>query len=106
MSYWRSGSGNFLYVAFRELKRLELRILRKMARNFKSIEIEKLHSVIRCEQFYGIDINPFAVELAKITLSMGKKMAADEFNEFSNSTQQTLGLFESPLPFDDLARLS
>jgi len=96
------GSGNFLYIAYRELKKLELELFRKIVRDYKSIEREYLYSNISCKQFFGIDINSFAVELAKITLSFGKKLAADAFNEFLNTEQLGLGFEEKTLPFDDL----
>lgn len=42
-------------------------------------------------QFYGMDINPFAVELAKVTLTIAKKVAIDK-----------LDLTERELPLDTL----
>jgi hypothetical protein len=42
-------------------------------------------------QFYGMDINPFAVELAKVTLTIAKKVAIDKLN-----------LTEQELPLDTL----
>lgn len=75
------GSGNFLYVAFRELYRLETEVLHRM-HEFPSAKKGKDHigwdSRIRTTNFYGIDINPFAVELAKTTLNIAKKIAFDE----------------------------
>lgn len=95
------GSGNFLYLAYRELKHLELELFQKILDNFPSAKPERLHSAIKGNQFYGIDINPLGVELAKITLSMAKKFAVDDFNRF---TQQHRFLEEKdePLPFDNL----
>lgn len=94
------GSGNFLYISFRELKKLELDLLQKIIDNYPSAKLERLHSMISGSQFYGIDINPFAVELAKVTLSMAKKLESDGFNKFTKQHR----LFESddPLPFDNL----
>lgn len=75
------GSGNFLYVAFRELYRLETEVLHRM-HEFPSAKKGKDHvgwdSRIRTTNFYGLDINPFAVELAKTTLNIAKKIAFDE----------------------------
>jgi len=65
------GSGNFLYMAYRTVKRLEQRILERL----EGMLPEKRVSV---KQFYGIDLNPFAVELARVTLMIAKKIAADE----------------------------
>lgn len=77
------GSGNFLYTAFRELKRIENLISLKLFKLFpeeKPKEHEKIPSYVKSSNFYGIDILPFAVELAKITMMLGKKLAIDEFH--------------------------
>ena len=96
------GSGNFLYIALRELKNLELEILSKINDNFSSYKIQNLYSVVKTIQFYGIDINPFAVELAKVTLSFGKKIFNDLFLNYIKNHQLSLGLIDKTLPFDDL----
>jgi len=95
------GSGNFLYVSFRELKHLELQLLQKMRDKFPTTIPERLHSVIKGKQFYGIDTNALGIELAKITLSMAKKFAADEFNKFT-AQERLFGGIDKPLPFDNL----
>ncbi|MCG8556049.1 MAG: N-6 DNA methylase [Proteobacteria bacterium] len=75
------GSGNFLYVAFRELYRLETEAL---CRAYEYASAQKGESQvswassIRTTNFFGIDINPFAVELAKTTLNIAKKIAFEE----------------------------
>jgi len=94
------GSGNFLYIAFRELKNLELELFSKMLDKFPSTKPEKLRSNISATQFYGIDTNKLGVELVKITLSMAKKFASDDFNNFTG--QGRLTELEEPLPFDNL----
>lgn len=75
------GSGNFLYVAFRELYRIETEVLRRM-HEYPSAKKGQdrigWDSRIRTTNFYGIDINPFAVELAKTTLNIAKKIAFDD----------------------------
>lgn len=95
------GSGNFLYISFRELKQLELQLIQKILDNYPSTKPERLHSVIKSNQFYGMDTNELGVELAKITLSMAKKFAADEFNAFTEQ-HRFLEDKEKPLPFDNL----
>ncbi len=96
------GSGNFLYIALRELKNLELEILSRIQENFSSYRIQDVYSVIKMKQFYGIDMNPFAVELAKVTLSFGKKIFNDMFLEFIRKHQMSLYFEDKTLPFDDL----
>lgn len=95
------GSGNFLYVAFRELKHLELELFQKILDNYPSAKPERLQSGIKSCQFYGIDTNPLGIELAKVTLSMAKKFAVDAFNTFTKQ-HRFYEDTEQPLPFDNL----
>ena len=37
-------------------------------------------TLISPKNFHGIDTNKFGLELAKIALSIGRKLSADEFN--------------------------
>jgi hypothetical protein len=72
------GSGNFLYVSFREIYRLDTELLSRM-RDFPSTHGKlSWNGGIQPSNFFGIDINPFAVELAKVTLNIAKKIAFDE----------------------------
>lgn len=84
------GSGNFLYIAFRELRRLEMEILKDLE-EAKKIEQSELKFLVSPKNFYGIDTNRFGLELAKVALSIGRKISADEYNVHDNT-----------LPFDDL----
>ena len=81
------GSGNFLYIAYREMKKLEGRLLERIREQGGDLPEPR----VTAQQFWGYDINPFAVELAKVTLMIGKKLAVDE-----------LGADENPLPLDNL----
>ena len=77
------GSGNFLYVAYRELRRLEQQLHEKrvdMSRRAGRREEMRL-SFVSTKQFYGIDLRPFAVEVAKVTLMLARKLAADELGD-------------------------
>ena len=88
------GSGNFLYIAYRELKRIESRIFERMEQDFKS-EAKKSGqmrlSFLSAQNFYGMDILPFAVEIAKVTMMIARKLAIDE-----------LHITEPALPLDNL----
>jgi len=87
-------------VAFRELKRLELELLIKMREDFARPNVGPT-SLVSTKQFYGIDINSFAVELAKVTLMLAKELAVTETTEMLQSLQ--LGLdFDQALPLDNL----
>jgi len=98
------GSGNFLYVAYRELKRLEAQLLTKIHENFsRAANAIGTMSLVKTSQFYGIDIKRFAVELAKVTLMLAKKLALDEENQLLNVVQMNLPLeLDRALPLDNL----
>ena len=90
------GSGNFLYIAYRELVRLEIEVQELVHEKFQdkkgSFNPDNLSFTrVTPRNFYGIDINGFGIELAKIALSIGRKLAADEFH-----------LHDNILPFDNL----
>jgi N-6 DNA Methylase len=87
------GCGNFLYIAYRELKRLEARIIERINNEFvsKAEPGQIAMSYLTAQNFYGMDINPFAVELAKVTMMIARKLAIDE-----------LHIAERALPLDNL----
>ena len=81
------GSGNFLIIAYKELRILEMKI-------FKEGEMFNL-SQIHLSQFYGIEINDFAHEIAKLSLWLAEhQMNVAFFNEFGR-TNPTLPLKEA-----------
>jgi type II restriction/modification system DNA methylase subunit YeeA len=99
------GSGNFLYIAYREIKKLEAELLNKIHDNFSGRATAGIGtmSLVKTTQFYGIDIKPFAVELAKVTLMLAKKLALDEENQLLQTAQMNLPIeFDRALPLDNL----
>jgi SAM-dependent methyltransferase len=85
------GSGNFLYLAYRALRKLEKRLQERQDELRRGNVAPIRLAFISPHQFHGIDINPFAVEIAKATLMLARKLAADE-----------LGDERQVLPLDDL----
>lgn len=108
------GSGNFLYVAFRELVRLDQRILLRLKALVSRKEFEnqsKQLVAISPLQFYGIELDTFGVELAKVSLMIAKKLALDETidaladedgGEFSKGTRELALHRDDALPLDNL----
>ncbi len=100
------GSGNFLYVAYRELKRLEMDLLEKIAADLSRRDLERMEattSLVSAGQFFGLDIKPFAVELAKVTLMLAKKLALDEARQrIQGQHQLPFDVTEHDLPLDNL----
>lgn len=83
------GSGNFLYIAYREMRRLEALIIQKQSQlSRKDATGQTAFGHVSPSQFYGMDIIPFAVELAKVTLSLAPKLSSDELH----TTERTLPL--------------
>jgi hypothetical protein len=88
------GSGNFLYVAYRELRRIEADIRTREAelrRAGGGGEQPSLLTYFPLSNMRGIEIDPFAASLARVTLWMAHKLSVDE-----------LGLNEATLPLVDL----
>ena len=99
------GSGNFLYVAYREIVNLEMEILSKIHTEFadRARKAVGTTSLVSTKQFHGIDCDPFGVELAKVTLMLAKRVALAETqdNWFAERGEQFLE-FEKSLPLDNL----
>lgn len=96
------GSGNFLYVAFRELKRIETDLIIEMRAKFPSAR-QFTQGFLSIKQFYGFDILPFAVELTKVTLLLAKELGIVESNAAVVAQGETHWLDLDPaLPLDNL----
>lgn len=107
------GSGNFLYVAFRELGRLDQKIMARLQSEFSRkvfTEQAKVVCGISTKQFFGIDNDPFGVEIAKVTLMLAKKLALDEAVKalaegehcYNAGTEELDFGADSALPLDNL----
>lgn len=81
------GSGNFLIIAYKELRKFEMELLKRI----QELELEKTgqfskpFSVIQVSQFYGIEIDDFAHEIAILSLWLTEHQMnivfKDEFGE-------------------------
>lgn len=80
------GSGNFLVIAYKELCRLEHSILERMAVLDQKYSVLWSDSRINIENFYGIEIDDFAVEIAILSMWIAKHQMNTEFwKKFGNS---------------------
>ncbi len=66
------GCGNFLVISYRELRELELKVLRAShelsdARGQRSVDVHSLIGV-NVDQFYGIEIEEFPAQIAQVAL--------------------------------------
>ncbi|WP_044496556.1 DNA methyltransferase [Nesterenkonia massiliensis] len=76
------GSGNFLVIAYKELRKLEHAILERIGElSGSGTQQELLGSWINIENFYGIEIDPFATEVAILSMWIAKHQMNVEFRE-------------------------
>ena len=64
------GSGNFLVIAYKEMRAIEAEILSRRLKvlSTESKDREDLRSVIPLKNFFGIEIKDFACEIARLSL--------------------------------------
>lgn len=75
------GSGNFLVIAYKELRRLEHEILQRIAELEPSRRRLFEFSRISLDNFYGIEIDDFAHEIATLSLWLAKHQMNLRFEE-------------------------
>lgn len=78
------GSGNFLVIAYKELRKLEHATLERLADLETKHQVLFAESRINIESFYGIEIDDFAVEVAILSLWIAKHQMNTEFKEKFN----------------------
>lgn len=88
------GSGNFLIVTYKELCLIEIKIYKELQKlNPSKWKIAR--SGIRLNQFYGITIKDFDVQIAKLSLWISEHQMNLAFGEVFGETKATLPLTES-----------
>ncbi|RQV98371.1 class I SAM-dependent DNA methyltransferase, partial [bacterium] len=83
------GSGNFLIITFKELCKLEIKAFEKLHGKQTSF---KFQSNIRLAQFFGIEIDDFAHETAKLSLWLAEHQMNQAFREVFGDARPTLPL--------------
>ena len=81
------GSGNFLIIAYKELRKLEMDI-------FKSGQMLNMPN-IKLSQFYGIELDDFAHEVAILSLWLAEHQMNQEFKKLFGNCTPTLPLKDS-----------
>ena len=65
------GCGNFLIIAYRELRSLEIEVLQEMASRTDATQLKlEVQSVVDVDQFYGIEIGEFPARITATALWM------------------------------------
>lgn len=91
------GSGNFLIIAYKELRRFEMEVFRAL--NAVSQQNVIFMTAIKLSQFYGIEIDDFAHEIALLSLWLAEHQMHQEF-------QAAFGHAEPMLPLKASGRIT
>lgn len=92
------GSGNFLIISYKELCRLEIEIIRLLGLQNSFASQEGWNSTlsgITLNNFFGIEIDDFAHEIAKLSLYLAQHQINVKFEEEFGKLKPTLPLKES-----------
>ena len=93
------GSGNFLVVAYRELKKLELEAVKALkARSVERSVFDDWRSefsLVSIKQFYGIEIEEFPVEIARVSMWLMEHVMNREFGDFFGQVFPSIPLRDS-----------
>lgn len=86
------GSGNFLIIAYRELRKIESRIFERQREiGQRSLPMTGVH----LSQFYGIELADFAAETAKLSLWIAEYQMNEQFKAEFGSAPPALPLRDS-----------
>lgn len=81
------GSGNFLIIAYKELRKLEIKIWQQI--NELTPQYAIVFTEVKLSQFYGIELDDFAHEMAILSLWLAEhqmnKIFVDELQDFGKS---------------------
>lgn len=91
------GSGNFLIIAYKELRKLEMEVIDAL--NAISGQAEMYYSGIRLSQFYGIEIDDFAHEVAVLSLWLAE-------HQMNMAFKAKFGYAEAALPLRDSGNIA
>lgn len=91
------GSGNFLVIAYKELRGIEHRILERLRDLYADPRGAGLFEVSRIslDNFLGIEIDDFASEIARLSLWLAKHQVDKRFEQLFGSQLQLIPLRES-----------
>lgn len=75
------GSGNFLIITYKNIRLLEMRLLKVIQKATQSFMLDSFLSLISISQFYGIELDDFACETAVLSLWLAEHQMNREFTK-------------------------
>lgn len=91
------GCGNFLIVTYRELRELELKVLKQLYKNQQVIDIGAIVNV-DVDQFYGIEYDEFPVRVAEVAMWLMD-------HQMNTKVSEAFGQYFVRLPLKKSARI-
>lgn len=91
------GCGNFLIVAYRELRRLENRVLKLLYRETTLMQ-DIVNSKVTIDHFYGIEIEDWPTEIAQLSMWLMQ-------HQVNRETEQLFGTAPASLPLSTAAHI-
>lgn len=86
------GSGNYLIISYKELRRIEMDVFKAL----REIDSNSMfYSAIHLNQFYGIEIDDFAHEIATLSLWLAEHQMNVQFKALFGDCTPTLPLKQS-----------
>ena len=82
------GSGNFLIIAYKELRLLEIEVIQALMKIDQGFFISSIH----LDQFYGIEIDDFACEIARLSLWLAEHQINKQWEEHIGPAEPALPL--------------
>ena len=82
------GSGNFLIIAYKELRLLEIDVIKALMKIDQSFFMSNVH----LDQFYGIEIDDFACEVARLSLWLAEHQINKQWEEHIGPAEPALPL--------------
>ena len=90
------GCGNFLIIAYRELRKLEIQVLKEIRPKRQVDAFAELLSVVDVDQFYGIDLGEFPAHIAEVALWMMDHIMNNRLSLEFGQTYARIPLEKSP----------
>ncbi len=90
------GCGNFLIIAYRELRALEIEVLKEIRPRGQLDALAELLSVVDVDQFYGIELGEFPAHIAEVALWMMDHLMNNRLSLEFGQTYARIPLEKSP----------
>ena len=90
------GCGNFLIIVYRELRQLEIEVLRQLHPSGQLSAFAELLSVVNVDQFYGIEISEFPARIAETALWMMDHIMNNRLSLEFGQTYTRIPIEQSP----------